>query len=52
MPNGTLDGSNHVLDFDESLTRVFRITAIVFFRQTLHQVASACNLSISRWISL
>jgi len=35
MPNGTLDGFNRVLDFDESLTHVFRITAIVFLRQTL-----------------
>jgi hypothetical protein len=48
MPNGTLDGFNCVLDFDESLTHVFRITAIVFLRQTLHQIASARNLSIPR----
>jgi hypothetical protein len=30
MPNSTLDGFNHVLDFDEGLTHVFRIAAIVF----------------------
>jgi tripartite-type tricarboxylate transporter receptor subunit TctC len=41
MPNGTLDGFNCVLDFDESLTHVFRITAIVFLRQTLRDVAPA-----------
>ena len=33
MPNGTLDGLNRILDFDESLTHVFRVTAIVFLRQ-------------------
>jgi hypothetical protein len=47
MPNGTLDGFNHVLDFDESLTHVFRITATVFLRQNLRDVAAVRNLSIS-----
>jgi hypothetical protein len=47
MPNGTLDGFNHVLDFDEGLTHVFRITAIVFLRQKLRDVAAVRNLSIS-----
>jgi hypothetical protein len=47
MPNSTLDGFNRVLTFDESLTRVFRVTAIVFLRQTLRDVAAVRNLSIS-----
>jgi hypothetical protein len=47
MPNGTLDGFNCVLDFDESLTHVFRITAIVFLRQTLREVAPVRNVSVS-----
>jgi hypothetical protein len=47
MPNGTLNGFNHVLDFDEGLTHVFRITAIVFLRQNLRDVAAVRNLSIS-----
>jgi hypothetical protein len=47
MPNGTLDGFNHVLDFDEGLTHVFRVSAIVFFRQSFRDVASVRNLSIS-----
>jgi hypothetical protein len=47
MPNGTLDGFNHVLDFDEGLTHVFRITAIVFLRQNLRDVAAVRNRSIS-----
>jgi hypothetical protein len=47
MPNSTLDGFNRVLAFDESLTRIFRVTAIVFLRQTLRDVAAVCNLSIS-----
>jgi hypothetical protein len=40
MPNGTLDGFNRVLDFDERLTHVFRVTAIVFLRQTRSDVAA------------
>jgi hypothetical protein len=47
MPNGTLDSFNRVLDFDEGLTHVFRVTAIVFLRQTLRDVAAVRNLSIS-----
>jgi len=47
MPNGPLDGFNRVLDFDEGLTHVFRVTAIVFLRQTLRDVAAVRNLSIS-----
>jgi hypothetical protein len=47
MPNSTLDGFNRVLDFNESLTRVFRITANVFLRQMLRDVAAVRNLSIS-----
>jgi hypothetical protein len=47
MPNGTLDGFNRVLDFDEVLTHVFRVTAIVFLRQKLRDVAAVRNLSIS-----
>jgi len=47
MPNGTLDGFNHVLDFDEGLTHVFRVSAIVFLRQSFRDVASVRNLSIS-----
>src|SRR6516225_959926 len=47
MPNGTLDGFNHVLDFDEGLTHVFRVSAIVFLRQSAGDVASVRNLSIS-----
>ena len=46
-PNGTLDGFNHVLDFDEGLTHVFRVSAIVFLRQSFGDVASVRNLSIS-----
>jgi hypothetical protein len=47
MPNGTLDGFNHVLDFDEGLTDVFRVSAIVSLRQSFRDVASVRNLSIS-----
>jgi hypothetical protein len=47
MPNGTLDGFNRVLDFDEHLTQVFRVTAIVFLRQKRRDVATVHNLSIS-----
>jgi hypothetical protein len=47
MPNGTLDGFNRVLDFDESLTYVFRVTAIVFLRQVPRDVAAVRNLSVS-----
>jgi hypothetical protein len=47
MPNGTLDGFNRVLEFDEGITRVFRVTAIVFFRQSFRDVAAVRNLSIS-----
>jgi hypothetical protein len=47
MPNGTLDGFNHILDFDESLTDVFRISAILFLRQSSRDVAAVRNLSIS-----
>src|SRR5262249_994388 len=47
MPNGTLDGFNHVLDFDEGLTHVFRVSAIVFLRQSFGDVSSVRNLSIS-----
>jgi len=47
MPNGTLDGFNHVLNFDEILTHVFHITAIVFPHQMHHDVAAVRNLSIS-----
>src|SRR6516225_111352 len=47
MPNGTLDGFNHVLDFDEGLTHVFRVPTIVFLRQSFRDVASVRNLSIS-----
>jgi hypothetical protein len=47
MPNGTLYGFNHVLDFDEGLTQVFRVSAIVFLRQSFRDVAAVRNLSIS-----
>jgi hypothetical protein len=47
MPNGTLDGFNHILDFDEGLTHVFRVTAIVFLRQSFGDVASVRDFSIS-----
>jgi hypothetical protein len=47
MPNGTLDGFNRVLEFDEGLTHVFRVTAIVFFRENFRDVAAVRNLSIS-----
>src|SRR6516165_4282767 len=47
MPNGTLDGFNHVLDFDKGLTHVFRVSAIVFLRQSFRDAASIRNLSIS-----
>src|SRR5713101_5504233 len=40
MPNGTLDGFNRILDFDEGLTHVFRVTAIVFLRQSFRDVAA------------
>jgi hypothetical protein len=40
MPNGTLDGFNHVLDFDEGLTYVFRISATLFLRQSFRDVAA------------
>jgi hypothetical protein len=48
MPNGALNSFNPVLDFDESLTHVFRVTAIVFLRQVPRDVAAVRNLSISR----
>jgi hypothetical protein len=48
MPNGTLDGFNHILDFDEGLTDVFRVSAILFLRQSSRDVAAVRNLSISR----
>jgi hypothetical protein len=44
MPNGTLDGFNHVLDFDEGLPYVFRVSAILFLRQSFRDVASVRNL--------
>jgi hypothetical protein len=47
MPNGTLDGFNHVLNFDEGLTHVFRVTAIMFLHQSFRDVAAVCDLSIS-----
>jgi tetratricopeptide (TPR) repeat protein len=47
MPNGALDGFNHVLDFDEGLTHVFRVSAIVLLRQRFRDAASVPNLSIS-----
>jgi len=47
MPDGTLDGFNYVLDFDEDLTQVFRVPAIMFLRQSFHDAASVRNLSIS-----
>jgi hypothetical protein len=47
MPNRTLDGFNHLLDFDESLTHVFRVAAILFLRQSFHDVAAVRNFSIS-----
>jgi hypothetical protein len=47
MPNGTLDGFNRLLDFDERLTHVFRITAIVFLRQMRGDVTAVRNLPIS-----
>jgi hypothetical protein len=47
MPNGTLDGFNRVLDFDESLTHAFRVTATVFLRQVPRHVAAVRNLSVS-----
>src|SRR6516162_442252 len=47
MPNGTLDGFNYVLNFDEGFTHVFRVSAIVFLHQSFHDVASVRNLSIS-----
>jgi hypothetical protein len=47
MPNGTLDGFNHILDFDEGLTDVFRVSAILFLRQSSRDVAAVRNLSIS-----
>jgi hypothetical protein len=46
MPNGTLDGFNHVLDFDQGLTHVFCVSAIVFFRQSFRDVASVRNLTV------
>jgi hypothetical protein len=48
MPNGTLDGLNHVLDFNEGLTHVFRVSATLFLRQSFRDVAAVRNLSISR----
>jgi hypothetical protein len=47
MPDGTLDGFNYVLDFDEDLTQLLRVFAIVFLRQSFHDAASVRNLSIS-----
>jgi hypothetical protein len=47
MPNGTLDGFNHIPDFDEGLTDVFRVSAILFLRQSSRDVAAVRNLSIS-----
>jgi len=47
MPNGTLDGFNHILDFDEGLTDVFRVSAILFLRQSSRDVA-AVRTSLSR----
>jgi hypothetical protein len=45
--SGTLDGFNHILDFDEGLTDVFRVSAILFLRQSSRDVAAVRNLSIS-----
>src|SRR5262249_7504703 len=47
MPNGTLDGFDHVLDFDEGLTHVFCVSAIVFLGQSFRDVASVRNFSFS-----
>jgi hypothetical protein len=47
MPNGTLDGFNHVLNFNEGLTHAFRVSMIVFLRQSFRDIASVRNLSIS-----
>jgi hypothetical protein len=41
------DGFNRVLEFDEGLTHVFRVSAIVFFRKNFRDVAALRNLSIS-----
>src|SRR5436190_16543564 len=47
MPNGTLDGFNRALDFDEGIKQVFRVSAILLLRQSFRDVASVRNLSIS-----
>jgi hypothetical protein len=47
MPNGTLDGFNRALDFDEGINQVFRVSAILLLRQSFRDVASVRNLSIS-----
>ena len=47
MPNGTLNRFNHVLDFDEGLTHVFCVGAIVFHRQCFRDVTAVLT-SLSR----
>ena len=48
MPNGTLDGFNQVL---EGLTHAFRVSMIVFLRQSFRDIASVRNIFIRAAIS-
>jgi hypothetical protein len=47
MPNGTLDGFNHILDFDEGLTDVFESPRFCFSAKVL-AMSRRCATSLSR----
>jgi hypothetical protein len=47
MPNGTLNGFNRGLDFDEGLKQFFRVSAILLLLQSFRDIASVRNLPIS-----
>jgi hypothetical protein len=47
VPNGTLDGFNHVLDFDEGFTMFSVSPRLCFSAKNLCDVAAVRNLSIS-----
>src|SRR5690242_9946440 len=46
MPNGTLDSLNCILDPNEDLTVIFHGAALVFLRQSRHNLATLLDLSI------
>jgi hypothetical protein len=46
MPNGTLDSLNCILDPNEDLTVIFHGAALVFLRESHHNLATLLDLSI------